>query len=201
MDDSTFRSIENVGVVVRKEQEFSVRLSREKMTGTGTILAGLIGFGIESAARTSTDSEHEKRLMSALGHFDPVMEMTKRLRFNLESCKRFRQISLIDGNNASDSEAKSCDVILEVTIREWGLRLCLGASEGGLERLQAALVLHARLFPPKQDKALWERDEVYLEGTCRPVQAYESEATLLSDVLQRSINTVAGRITNEILFP
>ncbi len=69
MDETALKNVETVGVVVRKEQDFSVRLSREKLGGPGPQLGGLLGLGVESVVRASTDSGHEKRLKSVLGTF------------------------------------------------------------------------------------------------------------------------------------
>jgi len=199
LDETALKNIETIGVVVRKEQDFSVRLSREKLGGAGPgfQLGGLLGLGVESVVRASTDSGHEKRLKPELGTFDPVPEMAEMLRSNLESSKRFRMVSVLGGDNRADPKAMPYDGTLEVSIREWGLRLCVGMSDN----LETALNLHARLFLPKENKVLWERDEVYRDGTCKSMEAIEADKTLIPDIVRKAVDAAAGRITSEILFP
>ena len=47
--------IKSIGVFVKKEEPFSVRLSREKRTAFGVVFFGLIGAGAEAAGRASID--------------------------------------------------------------------------------------------------------------------------------------------------
>lgn len=197
MDETALKNVETVGVTVRKEQDFSVRLSREKLGGPGPQLGGLLGLGVESVVRASTDSGHEKRLKPELGTFDPVSAMAEMLISNLESSKRFRTVSVLGGDNKADPKAIPYDGTLEVSIREWGLRLCVGMSDN----LEVALNLHARLFLPKENKVLWERDEVYRDGTCKSMEALEADKTLIPDIVRKAVDAAAGRITSEILFP
>ena len=68
--------IKRIGILVKDEGGFSVRVSREKMTGTGAILFGLVGAGVEAGARSSADQRREKECKPIISHFDAYSDQT-----------------------------------------------------------------------------------------------------------------------------
>jgi len=201
LNQTAVSKIHSVGVVVKKEEEFSVRLSREKMTDAGAAFFGLVGVGIEAGARASTDSRYRERLKPALGDFDPVAALGERARQTLAACERFAQVQCLPADNPTNDRTEAYDGILEITLLQWGMRPCLGPGGAEREEVQAALNLHSRMILTRDKTTIWDRDELYLEGTCHSIEQLSSHGTLLRDALMRAVNAAAGRITNEILFP
>ncbi|MFQ5542039.1 MAG: hypothetical protein ACE5E2_04350 [Candidatus Binatia bacterium] len=191
--------IKTIGIIVKKEEEFSVRLSREKMTGTGAILFGLIGAGIEAATRASADEKLEEKLKPIVGDYDPTKLMDERLHLYLQSAKVFSTVVSIDVEDRDVLKGKALDAFLEVMLKQWGLRLCLSPGSG--EQVQVGLNVHGRMFLLQDGSTVWERDELYLDGECHAVGDFRSREGLLKDVLARAIDNLSGRIVNNILFP
>jgi hypothetical protein len=86
--------------------------------------------------------------------------------------------------------------MFEQSIKEWGLRLCSGE-----ENVRVAFDTHARLMVVQNNRILWERDELFMEGACRPLADFQTDPDLLRTSLKRATNNLAARITNDIAFP
>lgn len=192
LNPSNLSKIKSIGVVVTKEEDFSVRLSREEGTATGAALFGLIGAGIEAAARDSSDKQVEEQFKSIVADYNPNKPMSDRLRHHLRESGSFNTIA--DG---ALLRSKELDASLEVTIREWGLRRCAGKSG----TVQVGFNLYARVVLVDNGSTVWERNELYLDGECRPWQEFKANGRLLKSVFARSIDNVSGKIVNEFLFP
>lgn len=191
------RKIKAIGVTVKNEEDFSVRLSREEMTATGAVLFGLLGAGIEAAARHSADRGVEEQFKPIMATYDPKKPMNERLHHHLQSSGSLMTVVGDIGDNAV-SRPKELDGVLEVTLKEWGLRRCPGPSP---DRVQIGLNIYARMSVVQDRSTVWERDELYLDGECRPWQDYRSHEGLLKEALSRTLDNLAGKIVNEFLYP
>lgn len=189
--------IKAIAVTVKNEEDFSVRLSREEMTATGAVLFGLLGAGIEAAARHSADRGVEEQFKAIMATYDPKKPMNDSLHRHLRSSGSLVTVVGDIGDNAV-SRLKQLDGVLEVTLKEWGLRRCPGPSP---DRAQIGLNIYARMSLAQEWSTVWERDELHLDGECRPWQDYRSHEGLLKEALSRTLNNLAGKIVNEILFP
>src|SRR4051812_24699259 len=76
--------IKSIGVLVKKVEDFSVRLSREEMSNAGGAVFGLIGVGVEAAIRRSSDKDVEEQLKASVGNYDPEKPLAERLRHHLQ---------------------------------------------------------------------------------------------------------------------
>jgi len=197
LNPTNLSKIKSIGVMVKKEEDFSVRLSREEMTATGAVFFGLLGAGIEAAARQSADTGVEEQFKTIIAAYDPKKPMIERLHHHLRSSGSFSTMVAEVGEDAV-LKRNGLDGVLEVTIREWGLRRCPGPSP---DRVQVGLNVHARMFLREEGSTVWERDELYRDGECRPWQDFLSHQGLLKEGLSRTIDNLAGKIVNEILFP
>ena len=189
--------VKSIGVIVKKEEDFSVRLSREEMTATGAVFFGLLGAGIEAAARHSADTRVEEQFKPIIAAYDSKKTMIERLHHYLRSSGSFSTV-VADGGEDAMLIPKRLDGVLEVTLKEWGLRRCPGPSP---DRVQVGLNVYARMFLLEGGSTVWERNELYLDGECHPWQEFRSHEGLLNEVLLRTIDNFSGKIVNEILFP
>lgn len=197
LNPTNLSKIKSIGVMVKNEENFSVRLSREEMTAAGAVLFGLLGAGIEAAARHSADTHLEERFKPIVGGYDPEKLMNERLRHYLQLAGSFIAV-VADAGDGAMLRGKGLDGVLEVTLKEWGLRRCPGPSP---EKVQVGLNVHARMFLLEDSNTVWERDELYLDGDCQPWQDFRSHEGLLRNVLTRAIDNLSGKIVNDILFP
>ena len=189
-----------IGIVTTKEEEFSLRMSREQMTGTGAILGGLVGAGIESGMRSSSDTKREDPLKPLLRDFDPTYVLTDKLAHRMQSASAFKEVLPLKSKDEGLSSIKGLDSVLEVTLKQWGLRLCT-APTTSLEQVEVALTVHGKLTMVDNGTSVWERNEVYREGRCHPLYKLQSQDGALEQALTAAIDNLAGKITNDILFP
>jgi hypothetical protein len=158
-------------------------------------VGGLIGTGAEAAQRRSTDQGIEEQFKAVVGNYDPQKELAEKLRYHLQSAKLFTEVLVVEPQDDSLAKGTGSGGLLKATLREWGLRRCVGPQEN----VQVGLNVKGELLL-EGGSAIWERDELYLDGTCRPWRDFLSDA-LLKDALARAIDNLAGKITNELLFP
>lgn len=189
--------VHTVGIRVNVERGFSVRVSREQMTNTGAIAGGFIGDMVEKSIRASYDRRLEDELQPALGVFEPGRVMRARLHEYLQRAGVATQTE--PAQDSPPSAAHVLDAVLKVTIRDWGFQLCPGP--GSAERLQAAISMHGQLVLLPDGRTVWERDELYLHGEGRAAYDLRTETGLLTSVLTQAVDTLSGRIVNDILFP
>ena len=189
-----------IGILTTKEEEFSLRISRDQMTGTGAILGGLIGLGIESGVRSSSDTKREDELKPLLRDFDPTYVLTDKLAHRMQSASAFKKVLPLKSKDAGLSNNDRPDSLLEVTLRQWGLRLC-AAPTTSLEQVEVALTVHGKVTIVDNGSSVWERNEVYREGRCHPLSKFQSQDGALEQALTAAIDNLAGKMTNDILFP
>jgi len=166
------------------------------MTNTGAILFGLVGAAVEAGYKSSKDSGYEGEIGRVLGDFDPVKDSAAAFREKFLAGKVFPIAEVVQTENARGLKEQGFDAMFKETIEEWGLRLCSGE-----ENVQVGFDIHAQLVSLQNDKTIWERDELYMEGACRPLSDFRSDRELLRTSLRRATDTLAGRIVNEIAFP
>jgi hypothetical protein len=188
--------ITKAGILVESKHPFSVRIARERMTNTGAILFGLVGAAVEAGYKSSKDSGYEGEIGRVLGDFDPVKDSAAAFREKFLAGKVFPIAEVVQTENARGLKEQGFDAVFKETIEEWGLRLCSGE-----ENVQVGFDIHAQLVSLQNDKTIWERDELYMEGACRPLSDFRSDRELLRTSLRRATDTLAGRIVNEIAFP
>jgi hypothetical protein len=188
--------IKKAGIVVLSEHPISVRVARDNMTNTGAILFGLVGAAVEAGLKASKDSTHEENIGHFLGDFDPVNESALALRDKFLQGQLFPIIEIVQRENDHPLKERGFDAVFKETIEEWGLRLCSGA-----ENVRVGFDIHAKLVALESDSTVWERDELFLDGPCRPLSDFKNDPQLLQMSLRRAMQTLAGKIANDIAFP
>lgn len=189
-------NIAKAGILIESKHPLSVRIAREQMTNTGAILFGLVGAAVEAGYKSSKDSGYEEEIGRLLGDFDPVKDSAAAFREKFLAEKVFPIVEVVQTENARDLKEQGFDAVFKETIEEWGLRLCSGE-----ENVQVGFDIHAQLVSFQDDRTIWERDELFMEGSCRPLSDFRSDRELLRSSLKRATETIAGRIANEISFP
>ena len=128
-------------------------------------------------------------------HFDPKKQMEERLHHYMQIANVFTTID--EDTNALEGE--KLDAVLEVTLKEWGLRLCTGS--GSSKQVQVGLDVHGKMLSLEDHSTVWERNELYLDGECYSLEDFRYREGLLESVLTRAIDNLSGKIVNEICFP
>lgn len=184
----------SIAVSVQVAESFSVRQSREDDTNTGAAMFGLVGVLVESGVRAGQDASSAKSVAGGLGDFDPKAALAERI---VAAFKDARAAGVTSDPSRAALQQQGFDSVLEVTIREWGLRLCNGA---GPQTVQGGYAVEARLRMLDSSELIWQRTDLYLDRECQSVEAFQS-AELLRSVLARGVDSAAKRIVNDILFP
>lgn len=193
---SELSKIRKAGILVESGTSFSVRVARDKLTNTGAVLFGLIGAGIEAGYKASKDSDYEKEIDHGLGDFDPAKDSATALHQKFSAGKVFPTVEIVQTESARGLKEQGFDSVFKETIEEWGLRLCSGE-----ENVQVGFDIHAQLVLLQNNTKVWERDELFMEGPCRPLSDFRADKALLRASLKRATESLAGRIVNDIAFP
>lgn len=199
-------SLKSIAVVVTKNEEFSVRVLSVKANMTLPLASivgpfGLLAYGIESGIKSSKDAEIEEKLKPLAGNYDPASTLAETAKRRLESAGFSASVATVDSQgNPALPAGKESDGILRVTLREWGLRLCI--ERGTEERVQVGAVADVRLLLPDSEQVVWERKGLYyLDGKCHLITEFHSRKDLLKIVILGAVTNFGGRIANEVLFP
>lgn len=205
LSQTNLTKLKAIGVIVKADESFSVRLSREEMTGTGAVLGSgfgivgaLVGTAIEAGGRHSADTHLEEQFKPLLSDYDPTNQLNEKLRHYLRLAAPFKAVPITGAEDTTMLKETQPDGVLEVTLREWGLRRCVGPAR---ENVQVGLNIHGRVFLREEGATVWERDELYLDGRCHSSQDFRSKEGLLRDLLTAAIDNLSGKIVNDILFP
>lgn len=188
--------IRKAGVLVESENPVSVRVARDKMTNTGAVLLGVLGAGMEAGYNSMKDSGSEKEIGDALHGFDPVKDSAAAFREKFTAGKVFPVVEIVQTDSPKTLTAQGFDALFKETIEEWGLRLCSGE-----ENVRIGFDIHAQVIMLRNNTTVWERDELYMEGPCRPLTDFSTDGELLRTSLKRATESLAGKIANEIAFP
>jgi hypothetical protein len=185
-----------IRVEVQQDESFSVRKSRNERSPLVIPLFGLIGAGIEAAARSSSDSSLADTFTSTLIAFNAKQILEGKLQEQLIQSKRFAVTSL-----ALKDESTSGDIegLLQVEMDEWGLRPCLAGQSD--ERMQVFAKAEGTLKSLPDKTMLWSKDVTHLEQDCHALEDLRDKPGLLSSILSRSFEGLAGKIVSDVLYP
>ena len=184
--------IRKAGILVESENPLSVRVARDTIIIGGPSLLGTVF----TVAAYSKDAEYGKEIGRVLPDFDPVKESAAALHEKFTAGKVFPLVEIVQTDSANALKEQGFDAVFKETIEEWGLRLCSGE-----ENVRVDFDLHAQLVLLQNNTTVWERDELFMEGPCRPLSDFRSDGELLRASLTRATETLAGKIANEIAFP
>jgi hypothetical protein len=67
--------------------------------------------------------------------------------------------------------------------------------------VQVAVVAYARITAPEKDNIVWERNEFYIDGKCHALNEFQSREGLIKITFSRTMENLARKLTNEVLFP
>lgn len=196
MAETDLAQVRKAGVFVESPHPIAVRVARDNMTNTGAALFGLVGAAVEAGYKSSKDSGHADNLLTAIGNFDPAHESAVALRDRFAAAHVFQSVAIVTSDNRRAAQSDGFDALFHQTIEEWGLRLC-----GGEDRVRVELDVHMRLMTLPEGAVRWERDELMIDGVCRPISEFQADPELLRTSLKSALNTLAGRTVNEIAFP
>lgn len=202
-----------LALTVTAQEGFSVRLVREQSPNAGSVLAGIIGvlgglpgvavgFAVGSAMDSVSrrvDGRSAERLEPYLNRLDPEKLFRERMLNEFANDQPLAAVMVIAASDNAAMQNSVVDGLLTVTIKQWGVRRC--ASAGREDKVQAGLLYNSRIAAPGNAPALWERDELYLDGECYSLSELDAKASLLPTILARALENASGKLANEIRFP
>lgn len=205
---------QKLGIVVTKEEGFSVRIAREQAPSPGAVILGItgvvgglagaiagvaVGAGVDAAIGRNADTEVTEPFDRHVKAYDPVMVFSEVLLREFTNEQVFPSVVVLLADSKNAAQVSGVDGVLKVSIKQWGLRLC--ASSGSDTKVQAALFVESRIAATGKSEPLWERDELYLDGECHFVGDLQVNGQLLLTILSRAIESSSGKLVNEIRFP
>ncbi len=199
VDRSSLTKLQRMGITIIKEEDFSVRIAQEQATNIGVAFGGLLGYGIETAARSNTDAQYAEQLKPVLGAYDPAKLITEELLRLFQREHVFLAIVSVPAEQRNAVRGQGLDGVLEISLKQWGLRLCRGPNTE--QKVQAGLQVEGHITSVEKGERMWERQELYLDGDCRTLEELRSQEGLLIKVLSRAIDNLSGKMVNEIRFP
>lgn len=194
--------IKKIGILVKNQGDFSVKVSRDKSKGVGGSAGsflGLVGYAvgssIEDEIRSYVDRRVEEGLKSILSDFDPKKLMEERLHRYMQLTKFF----VTKNVEQNALEEKELDGVLEVTLVDWGFRS--STCPDSTKEVQVGLEVQARMLLLEDRSTVWERNELYLDGECYSLEDFRYREESLKAVLTRAIDNLSNKIVYEICYP
>jgi hypothetical protein len=182
--------LKSVRVQIEGDDGFSVKKSRTQMSPIGPMF-GLIGAGIEAAARASTDSGLADTYADHLKNFHAKEVLKKHLQYQLTQVNR-----AAEGVSAPSDNA---DGVLIVDLDEWGLRPCQSGKND--DSMRVFVKAEGKLDTLPGESTLWSKQVTHTEHECHLLEKYHDESGLLTDSLSRSMEALADKIVNQVLYP
>jgi hypothetical protein len=182
--------LKSVRVQVEGDDGFSVKKSRTQMSPIGPMF-GLIGAGIEAAARASSDSGLADTYAENLKNFHVKEVLKKHLQYQLTQVNRAAADAAAPSDNA--------DGVLIVDLDEWGLRPCQSGKND--ESMRVFVKAEGKLDTLQGESTLWSKQVTHTEQECHLLEKYHDESGLLVESLSRSMERLADKIVNEVLYP
>jgi hypothetical protein len=187
--------VQRVAVVVVEDGAFTVVKERAKATATGAVLFGLVGAAVASAANHSMDREETDKIRPGLAGFSPAPPLRDAFMGALKSDGRI-QVEMVESERAL--QGKDHDVIIQLTIKEWGVRL---PSRAISDHLAAFAEIQARMTRARSQETLWDEHEVSLGNGRHDLAAYRHDAALLRSELTDMLQSAGYRLANLLIYP
>ena len=210
----TLTRFQQLGLLVTKEEEFSVRITREQEPNPGAVLLGVAGIagglvgavvglaaatGIDSTIGAHSDSQFTDKVAHHIIGIDPVKIMREGLITEFRREQMFPSVVLLSAGDKSSAQSAGADGMLHVKVKQWGLRLC--SPSGPNHKVQAAILYESRMMIVESSELLWQRQELYLDGECYQLDELSAKGNLLPTMLSQAIQSATGKLAYEIRFP
>lgn len=197
--------IRKAGVTVESHQPLSVRMARDKLTATGVAVGSIFGVvgavvgaavtAAEASSKSSKDAEHAD-VVGRILEFDPTKEHAAAFRDALMEAHAFPVVEIVQAEDRQSLRTQGFDAVFKETIEEWGLRLCLGE-----DNVRVVFDVHMQLWSLQKNTMLWERNDLFIDGPCRPLREFQDDRNLLNASFRSATQTLARKTANEIAFP
>jgi len=194
-EESQLAQIHRLGVSIIEETGFQVFISKDQMTGIGANAGGLVGLAVEHHIRENKDQAVASQFETVAAKINLKAFLLENTIDYLNQAGKFDSIvGVADPNTASANP--DLDGVMTLTIKEWGLHVC----PGNKELVQIAFNINSTLLLKQTNASIWERDDQYYAGKCYALQELESNSELFKGILHSAMDTVSGRIVNEMIF-
>lgn len=184
------KQVNHLVVVVAGEPEFKVLSHRATELGVG-VLFGAVGAIANSAYTNSMDSQLEDRLEPQIRQISYRESFETQLKQFLEESKRFQKIDFYE----KAAREQSFDAILELSIKEWGIKLI----DQRTEDLVPFMTIEIKLTD-SNGKIIWKEREVEVGRSGHTIEKYNSQENLLKDTLRTVLKDTAYRITSTLVY-
>jgi hypothetical protein len=91
------------------------------------------------------------------------------------------------------------DGVLIVDLDEWGLRPCQSGKND--DSMRVFVKAEGKLDTLPGESTLWSKQVTHTEHECHLLEKYHDESGLLTDSLSRSMEALADKIVNHVLYP
>jgi hypothetical protein len=192
----SLRRIEHIKILVKTEEDFSIRISREHEIPGGALTIGLLGKAIESSIRTNIDNNFTKEMQPKLGEFNLKRVVYEKVASKLEEHHVFSSIEATEKPNDNPKRHNN-DGLFEITIKQWGLIVCTESHD----KVRPSFHIDAKIVSFETEENIFEHNRLYAHGKCYLQQDLLHREGLLATILVDAIDYMSTRIVDEIRFP
>jgi len=204
--------IQKIGLYVKVQHGFAVRLQYVSNADRGWLEQGLVGslgrflgaamfggvFGL--LAEYSPDRNATVRLQPQSAPVDSEQAIGSALLNMFRIDNVFPAGELLQSGSPVSAGQRGNDAVLIFAIRRWGLRPPLGSryEKGDQALAQLELNVHLKLVSSATQEVLWEREEPYVDSDCYRLGDFTSQEGLLARRMEHALQQVCHWTANEI---
>jgi len=189
LDSKHIANIKKLCIIVKKENDFKMMYAGERHSGWGGIH--------EASVRDYYDEESTKEMRTKLGNLDPQLSIQENLFEYLNKAETFNEIISIDNISPSTMKENKIDVVLKITIKEWGLRRGMRRNE---IKTQVIFDIMANMVKVDTSKILWKFNYLYFDSEKYLIETFLSHPGLFEKVITKATMKISERIYNEIIY-
>jgi len=197
---STLAKIDNLGVEVRVDKDFSVLLAGEELNGMDLFwvempFGEVVGEAVLQGNRHNEDAERAKNFRAMIAEINLQLLTQKALVDGLQSSLRFQSVTSVTEREEPPPTGAG---ILLVRIENWGLYA--GSTDNAkLQKVQVGLNATASLVGDG-GKIAWKHRDFFTSGVHRPIAEYISSPSLLKSEIEETARRYCARVVNEIRY-
>lgn len=190
LNSEASRDIHKLAIQLKSDNEFEVYMDRATATNAAGAMFGLVGAAIDSSINLAGDNKKKEILLPRIQGLSHQVDVSDGLQEGLEHKQYLSLVEPADANNAADG-------ILEMTIREWGLKITDKRHDSILTPfVQIKCVL--RTVSGK--KKLMDMVETYYGESGHSFHQYKNEDNLLKDDLQKVLYKAGHQIGTRLAY-
>lgn len=196
--------IKRIGIVIKQEKDFNFTSEILNMSNASQWAPGLLGKVVRDAERQNR-GEYDKEQAEALKPLHKQYDLSTNFQAKLSEyamqAELFNDIVNINEDDIKNPKIKNIDAVLQVIVREWGLRRCTDPEKHLKGYLELELDINAKIFSIDSfDNEIWSMDELYVSGKKYLIDEIYNNPIILKNLLDYGINELSKEIINKILY-